>query len=76
MIMLKLKKTFPRKNRERVRSKTVYIVRDWGADSSPAIGRMGTSAGYSRVIGWQSHDKKLASGLQPTKRCIYKYMEL
>lgn len=30
MIMLKLKKTFPRKNRERVRSKTVYIVRDWG----------------------------------------------
>lgn len=30
MIMLKLKKTFPRKNRERVRSKTIYIVRDWG----------------------------------------------
>jgi len=30
-----------------------------GADSSPAIGQMGTSEGYSKVIGRQSNDKKI-----------------
>ncbi|ELY7545998.1 hemagglutinin repeat-containing protein [Cronobacter turicensis] len=49
----------PEKNWDRARNKAIDIVGGLGADSLPVIGRMEISAGYSKVIGRQSNDKKI-----------------
>lgn len=66
----------PEKNRERVRSKTVYIVKDWGRILPQQSGEWELARDIVEPLAGNLMTKKLASGSRPTKRCIYKYVEL